>query len=161
MEAKFKDKAEYLEWVNCDKYKTIAQPVFDQKVNAAIQTYIKKHPDSTALSATLDEIEKAIAAKDAELAKETLSHFAYRKCVESGIDFDLLEGYPLTDEKQIVEKINQLGTKQAKSVDQLINERLAGMQRKPQLGQQRESPPIKGFNEYALEAEERDRKGRT
>jgi hypothetical protein len=161
MEPKFKDRAEFVQWFDSVEGKEIAHPAFDVKVNSAIQTYIKKHPDTKDLGPRLDEIEKAIAAKDAELEKETLSHFAYRKCVEAGIDFDLLDGFPLTDEKQIVEKINQLGTKQSKSVDQIINDRLANMQVKPKIGQQRDSSPIKGFNEYALEAEERDRKGRT
>jgi len=159
MEPKFKDKAEFVQWFDSAEGKEIAHPAFDVKVNSAIQTYIKKHPDSAALGATLDEIEKAIALKDAELAKETLSHFAYRQCVEAGIDPDLLSGFPLTDEKQITEKINQLGTKQAKSVDQIINERIAGMQRKPQLGQERETT-IKTKNDYILEAEERDRRAR-
>lgn len=159
MEPKFKDKAEFVQWFDSAEGKEIAHPAFDVKVNAAIQTYIRKHPDSKELGPRLDEIETAIAAKDAELEKETLSHFAYRTCIENNVDFDLLSGYPLTDEKSIIEKVSQLGKVGALEIEKKVNERLLSTT-KPKLGMGHDGPSVKTEADYILEAEERDRRAR-
>jgi hypothetical protein len=156
MEPKFKDKAEYLEWLNTDEYKTIGQPVFDSKVSAAIKTYSLKHPTKDNLGERLDLIDKALEKKDLELKQNELKFFAFRKCTENNIDYDLLNGFPLEDEKAIADKIDQLSITQSKLNDRLVNEKLATMMQRPQSGQQREM----NNNDYLLQAEERDRKSR-
>ena len=142
MEPKFKDKAEYLEWINTDEYKTIGQPVFDSKVNSAIKTYQLKHPDSKLLGERLDDIENRINTKEIELKKNELKFFAYKKCVEFGIDFDLLDGFPLEDEKQIKEKILQLSKTTAITKDRLMNKLLIENSFKPGSGIGHDSPSV-------------------
>ena len=153
---KFTDKAEFLEWFKSDEAKEIAFPIIDSKVSAGIKTYSLKHPDSHALGERLDEIEKKISEKEALLKNNELQFFAYKKCNENGIDYELLDGFPLSDEKAIDEKILQLTKTNALTKDRIVNELLANSP-KPSSGQWVENSGKKTYNDYVLEAEERER----
>jgi hypothetical protein len=157
MENKFKDRAEFVQWFDSEEGKQVAQPLFDQKVTAGIKAYQAKHPDRENLGDRLGVIEGKILEKDMQLKSNELRFFAFKKCTEAGVDFDLLDGFALTDEKAITEKIEQLGTMQSISIDRIINSRLASAQKKPESSQLSDNHMKKDQNYYALEAELRER----
>jgi hypothetical protein len=152
------NKQEFDLWINTDEGKAIAGPYFDSKVGNAIKTYQSKHPTKDNLGLILDEIEKKIANKDLEARANDLRFFAYKRCIENNVDYELLEGFNFDNEESISNKIDQLAVTQSKLSNQMIHEKLASTS-KPKSGQQRETP-IKDANYYLLQAEERDRQSR-
>jgi len=151
----FDNKEAFIEFMKTDEWKSVCQPVFDSKVSLGIKSYVEKHPDSQALGPRLDEIETKIVEKDNELKKKDLEFFAFRKCVDNEIDYELLNGYPLEDEKAIEDKIIQLSKSISTAKVKNLNDFIASNSVKPQSGIVTE----KGFHDYVLEAEERDRHG--
>ena len=149
-------KEEFALWINTDEGKSIVSPFVDNKITGAIKTYQQKHPIKDNLGERLDEFTKIIDQKENELKASDLRFFAYKRCIENNIDYELLEGFNFDNEENLSKKIIQLATTQSKSNIQTLHEKLASGV-KPQSGQQRESAPH-DYNYYLNEAEERDRK---
>jgi len=149
------NKEEFAAWVLTDEGKSIVNPFVDSRVTQAIHTFESKHPNNLNLGSRLDEIEKAIETKDSELNKQKLNNFIIRKCFESQIDPDLLEGFQVTDEKSVVEKIEQLSKLRKDSTTSQMNGMLSNNSFRPS-GKQDKDDTKKTWNQFVLEAESRD-----
>ena len=153
----FQNKEAFLEWAASDEGKLYVNPLIDQKVTSGIATFKAKHPNSLMLGERLDKIEQAIAEKDKALKRNELNFFAFKKCTEAGVDFDLLEGFPMESEEQVAEKIDQLGRIAGLTEDRLRTELIVRNSHRPSGAQDRETPTRKTLNDYILEAEFRSR----
>jgi hypothetical protein len=156
--AKFTDKKEFEDWLlNSDEGRELALPVLDRKVDASIKNYQSRHPDAVQLGKHLDIIESVIAEKDAKLRTEELKHFAFRKCIESGVNADLLSGFPLTDEDTITAKIDQLSLAKQKQDADAINRAMGENAFRPGSGNSPSSEAKrKTFADFYNEAAQRD-----
>jgi len=151
----FESKDKFLEWANSDEGKLLLNPYVDSKNTQAIKTYTANHPNPLELGSRLDEIESKIRDKDSELNKQKLNNFIIRKCFESNLDPDMLEGYAVTDEKSVIDKIEQLSKLKRDSDISRTNYELAGSI-KPSGSMQTETSK-KSFADFVLEAESRNR----
>ena len=86
-----------------------------------------------------------------------MKHYAFRKCVESSIDPELLEGFLLEDEEKISAKVEQLGKKRQEENTDAINKLIAENSFRPGSGNKVSSDnKQKGFDDYYNEAAARD-----
>jgi len=85
-----------------------AKSLFDYARTKSVATFRENHPADSELGRRLEKIENRIQEKENLLKANELRFYAFKKCADTGINFDLLDGYPLQSEEAVAEKIDQL-----------------------------------------------------
>ena len=100
-----------------------AKPLFDYATTKSVSTFRENHPPDADLGKRLEKIESRLTEKENGLKANELKFFAFRKCADTNVPYDLLDGYPLRSEKDVSDKIEQL----AGSITQASQKNLAAI----------------------------------
>ena len=85
-----------------------AKSLFDYARTKSVATFRENHPPDEDLGKRLAKIDQRLTEKETLLKANELRFYAFKKCADTGINFDLLDGYPLQSEKDVGAKIDQL-----------------------------------------------------
>ena len=100
-----------------------SKQLFDYSMQKSVETFRTNHPGDEDLSKRLAKIETKLTEKENGLKANELKFFTFKKCADSEVPFDLLDGYTLRSEEAVSEKIDQL----AASITQASQKNLAAI----------------------------------
>jgi len=119
----------------------------DQQVTKALKTYSAKRLDTSTLTARLLRLEAALAQKEKE---QDMKFNIFKKCYETGVNYDLVKDIPFASKEEAERKIAQLQEFATMKAQQSFNERMIAEAPKPLSGETRPTDKISKY----LSAEE-------
>jgi hypothetical protein len=142
------------------------RPVIDAEIKAKVNEELQRmNPSETAEQRMIRELKQNQDAMQAQMNKERLDYAIAQEFAKRNIPLELAKDIPYPSVEHAINAAIIWEQVKTKEIDKVVNERLASMQKKPELGQQQEGgDPTKGmdskqkFEYYKQQAEIREAK---
>jgi hypothetical protein len=134
------------------------KPIIAAQIKAGInEELIKLNPTETPEQRMIRELKQNQDAMQAQMNKERLDYAIAQEFAKRNVPLELAKDIPYPSVEHAINAAIIWEQVKSKEIDKVVNERLASMQKKPELGQQKETT---SFSEWYKTATPEERKAR-
>ena len=137
-----------------EKQKPIIEATVKSKVNEELQ---RMNPSETPEQRMIRELKQNQDTMQAQMNKERLDYAIAQEFAKRNVPLELAKDIPYPSVEHAINAAIIWEQVKSKEIDKVVNERLASMQKKPELGQQKETT---SFSEWYKTATPEERKAR-